>query len=810
MKKILLGVILASMFLMSSCSNESETENNKLSFDFDWKFALGDYPDAYNPGFNDSAWRQLNVPHDYSIEQPFDSLSPSGGGGGYAFGGIGCYRKHFVLDENTKDKKVTILFNGVYRNSEVWLNGHYLGYRPYGYTSFYYDITPYLNQIGQDNILAVKVNTTEQQNSRWYTGSGIYRHVWLITTGKVHFEQWNVFAQTRKAEKQKAEIELAIHVINEEKIEQNCEIRTSLLNAGGKKIASTSSNVIIQAGDTINLAQTLEPENIELWSIDNPYLYSLQVELKTNGKSTDFYTTPYGIRTFKFDPNLGFLLNGKHVKLKGTNNHHDGGPLGAACMDYTFERQLNLLKGMGCNALRMSHNPPAPELLDAADRLGFVVIDEIFDEWMNGKTVAGYSPHFAEWYKKDVENWIKRDRNHPSVVAWSIGNEVKEQWDKTEGPEIAKMLKEEVLKYDTTRPITAGCNGVTGMNASGMADILGMVGYNYLESLYDKDHKNYPERIIFGSETLQYPYHPGDCEQFHSYAQWLAGQKNDYVAGEFIWTGFDYLGEAGIGDVGADCEFWKKWPGWPWFGASCGLFDICGFQNEGYWFRRALWTDEPIVYIAVETDPQAKNRDVCSFWAWPKVAHHWNHQTEGDTLVVHVYTNVPDVELKLNGQSLGSKHWNIDNEAFLIWNIPYKKGVLEAIGKLPDGKTVTNKVETASQPFKIQLVPDRKSIKANNQDLCYVKAFLLDENDIPVPFADDEVEFELIGAGNINAVGNGDLSSNIFYKSNKIKAFKGKCLAIVQSSDKAGEIILKAHVDGLADAQITINSILNN
>jgi beta-galactosidase len=806
MKRILLVVVLTSMGLIFSCKNVSKIENNKLSFDFDWKFALGDYPEAYKFDFNDSGWRHLNVPHDYSIEQPFDSFSPSAGGGGYAFGGIGWYRKNFVMDENTEDQKVSILFDGVYRNSEVWINGHYLGYRPYGYTSFYYDITPYLNLIGKDNILAVKVNTKEQPNSRWYTGSGIYRHVWLRTTGKVHFEQWGIFAQTRNAEKQKAEIDLAINLINEDKNQQNCEIRTSLLNAEGKKMTSTSSVVVIQAGDTINITQTLEPENVQVWSIDNPYLYSLQVELKSNGKSTDYYSIPYGIRTFKFDPNLGFLLNGKHVKLKGTNNHHDGGPLGAACMDYTFERQLKLLKEMGCNALRMSHNPPAPELLDAADRLGFVVIDEIFDEWMDGKTVAGYSPHFAEWHQRDIGNWIKRDLNHPSIVAWSIGNEVKEQWHKTEGPRIAKMLKEEVLKYDTTRPITLGANGITGINASGMGELLGLVGYNYEEAMYEKDHQTYPQRVIYGSETLQYPYHPGEWDQFRSYKQWLAGQMEDYVAGEFIWTGFDYLGEAGIGEVGDGFEFWKTWPGWPSRGASCGLFDICGFQNEGYWFRRALWTDEPIVYIAVETDPQAKNKEACSFWAWPKVDHHWNHQTEGDTMAVHVYTNVPDVELKLNGQSLGAKHWNIDDEAFLVWNVPFKKGVLEAIGKLSDGKTVTNKVETAGQPYKIQLVPDRKSIKANQQDLCYVKAFLLDEYDIPVPFADNEVEFELTGAGKLNAVGNGDLKNNMFYKSNKTKAFKGKCIAIVQSSDKVGEIVLKAHGDGLVDSQIIINS----
>jgi len=806
MKKIILGVILASMFLMFSCNNVSEIENNKLLFDFDWKFALGDYPEAYKTNFNDSGWRTLNLPHDYSIEQPFDSLSPSAGGGGYAFGGIGWYRKNFTLNKKSENKKVVILFDGVYRNSEVWINGKTMGIRPYGYSSFSYDLTPYLNATGEENTLAVKVDTKEQMNSRWYTGAGIYRHVWLITTDKVHFNQWGVFAKTEKADNDNALLNIDIELINEYNITKDCEIISSLIDSNGKKVGNSSSDINIQANDSIKLSQQLSVNNPTLWSIENPYLYKLLVEVKANGEILDSYSTPFGVRTFRFDPDKGFFLNGEHVKLKGTNNHHAGGPLGSAAMDYTYERQLKILKEMGSNALRMSHNPPSPELLNAADKLGFVVIDEIFDEWEVGKTEFGYSPHFYEWYERDVKNWIKRDRNHPSVIAWSIGNEVREQWDSIKGPEIGKLILAAARKYDTSRPFTIGADGVPGLNSSGLGEMLELVGYNYQESMYEEDHKKFPNRVIYGSETVMYPYHPGNCFQMHTYNEWLATLQKDYIAGEFIWTGFDYLGEAGIGEVIKECDKPLYWPGWPSRGARSGLVDICGFEKPSYYFRKAIWNNEPMVYIAVETAPSAKDWTSSSFWSWPKVDHHWNNQTEGDTLAVHVYTNVPDVELKLNGQSLGSKHWNINEEAFLIWNVPYKKGVLEAIGKLPDGKIVTNKVETASHPYKIQLVPDRKSIKANKQDLCYVKVFLLDENDIPVPFADNEIEFELIGAGKLNAVGNGDLRSNMFYKSNKTKAFKGKCLAIIQSSDKVGEIILKAHGDGLVDSQITINS----
>ena len=802
-ENLFLLVMLVSISLVSFC-NKKSVADNRILFDFDWKFALGDYPDASKPEFDDSDWRLLDVPHDFSIELPFDSAHASAGGGGYAFGGAGWYRKHFVLDESQNNKKVSILFNGVYRNSEVWINGRFLGYRPYGYTSFYYDLTPYLNPAGGENVLAVKVNTSAQQNSRWYTGAGIYRHVSVLATGNVHFEPWGIFARTKQADEQSAAIDISIDLVNEEQSDQNCEVLAALFDAEGKQVAASRSTFLIKAGDSLQVNQNLDVEDVQLWSIDTPYLYRLQVELKANGVESDLFTTSYGIRTFTFDPNLGFLLNGKHVRLKGTNNHHDGGPLGSACLDATFDRQLRLLKEMGCNALRMSHNPPAPELLDAADRMGFVVIDEIFDEWMNGKTPAGYSPHFSEWYQKDVESWIKRDRNHPSVVAWSIGNEVREQWDSEEGPRITKMLTDAVHRWDATRPTTAGCNGVDGINASGMGDMLGIVGYNYWEAMYQEDHQTYPDRVIFGSETVQYPYQPGDCAQMHTYAQWVAGQEEDYVAGEFIWTGFDYLGEAGIGDVGTGCEPWNTWPGWPWFGGSCGLLDICGFPKTGYWFRRALWTGEPIVYIAVETDPQAKDRDVCSFWAWPKVEHHWNHQTEGDTLAVHVYTNVPQVELKLNGQSLGSKAWDIHREAFLVWNVPYTRGTLEAVGTLADGRTVTNQVRTAGHPSQIKLVADRETLQANRQDLGYVQAFLLDENDIPVPFAENAIRFEVSGAGKLNAVGNGNLNKYRPFKTNETAAFHGQCLAIVQSGDKTGQIIIRASGEGLESNGITL------
>ena len=806
MNKIPLILLALLVVAFASCKNEQSLPDTKIPFDFDWKFTTGDHPGAEQPGFNDSEWRLLDVPHDFSIEQPFDSTYPTAGGGGYVYSGIGWYRKDFVTEPGFYEQKVWILFDGVYRNSEVWINGQYLGLRPYGYSSFYYDLTPYLNPVGKNNVLAVKVNTSDQPNSRWYTGSGIYRHVWLIVRNKLHINQWGVFARTTTVADNEALVDVSIELSNHDEVDQIFTVVTKLFNPNGREVAFAETKAEAKVGQQKTIEQNIRVSNPELWSIETPDLYSLQVEVRSGNKLIDSYSTPFGIRTFRFDPNKGFFLNEKHVKLKGVNNHHDGGPLGAAVLDYTHKRQLSILKEMGANAIRMSHNPPSPELLAWADRSGFVVINEIFDEWMDGKTSAGYAPHFEEWYERDVENWIRRDRNHPSIIAWSIGNEVREQWDEVNGPKITSMLIEASRKHDNTRPFTAGNNGIPNVNSSGMGELLDLVGYNYHEALYRENHERFPDQVIYGSETVMYPYHDYGCWQMRTYQQWLDGQLEDFVAGEFLWTGFDYLGEAGIGDVGIGCEFWQTWPGWPWRGASCGVIDMCGFPKPGYWFRKALWNEEPMVYIAVQTDESARNRYECSFWSWPEVEAHWNHYLAGDTLAVHVYTNVPDVELILNGESLGSREWDLRNEAFLFWEVPYEPGKLEAIGSTSDGKPVSFAVQTAGEPARIVLFPEREVIRANRQDLGYIKVQVVDANDVPVPFADNMIEFEVSGAGRLLAVGNGNQQSHTPLRGNKMEAWLGKCLAIIQSTDVKGEITITARSAGLPDATATLRA----
>ncbi|MFA9388684.1 MAG: sugar-binding domain-containing protein [Prolixibacteraceae bacterium] len=802
MKRLLSLLVLVGFFL--SCTNTKNESPNTIPFDDNWKFALDEQAGAEQANFDDQDWRLIRLPHDFSIEHQFDGNNPTLGAGAFAYSGIGWYRKTFHLDENANNKRVTIQFNGVYRNSEVWLNGHHLGLRPYGYSTFTYDLTPYLNKAGTKNTLAVKVNTREQPNSRWYTGAGIYRHVYLHVSDPTHLLENGVFAQTVSISEEKAKVDVAVEFSAKENEDRHLTIECKLTTKDGQTVSIAIKDFDWTSTKDEKVLLSMDVLRPELWSIDEPNLYQLSCELKAENKVLDSYTTQYGIRTVKFDPDKGFFLNGKRVQLKGTNNHHDGGPLGAAYLDYTFERQLRILKDLGSNALRMSHNPPAPELLEWADRLGFVVIDESFDEWKKNKQPHGYANHFDHWYERDVADWMRRDRNHACVVAWSLGNEVPEQFMGNAGAEVLKKLISTAMLHDQSRLFTAGCNGIPNINGSEFGQLIDLVGYNYHEALYAEDHVKFPERIIFGSETVIYPYQPGDCFQMHTYQEWLAGQTNEYVAGEFLWTGFDYLGEAGIGDGGTGCNPWNEWEGWPTRGATCGLLDICGFPKPAYYFRKALWNKEPMVYIAVQTDPSARKREVCAFWGWPKVQSHWNHNKEGDTLAVHVYTNVPDVELFVNGESKGKKHWEIQNEAFLMWEVPYKSGSIEAIGTLPSGEKVTYKIQTAGEPAKIKLLTDKTTLLANSSDASYVEVQVLDANNNLVPFADNLIEFEVSGAGILKAVGNGNQDSHTPFKGNKMETYHGKCLAIVQSENEKGKLTLTAKCEGIPVSTIDI------
>ena len=484
--------------LINGCSKVQESSIQ--DFDSNWKFNLGDVKDGQNPGLDDSQWRVLDLPHDWSIEGKFDKDNPAGVGGGALPGGIGWYRRTFTLDESKKDKLSFIDFDGVYRNSEVWINGHYLGTRPYGYSSFQYELTKYLKFGNEKNVIAVKVDNSQQPNSRWYSGSGIYRNVWLETKDKIYVDHWGTYITTPEVNKDAAKVSIQTKVKNVSGEDRKITLTTVIINPKDNQSAKIETEKLIPNDSSIVIAQELNVDSPELWSIENPNLYKAVSTVEFNGNEYDKYETTFGIRTFHFDVEKGFFLNGKNLKIRGVCDHHDLGCLGAAINTRAIERQLEMLKAMGCNGIRTSHNPPAPELLNLCDKMGFIVMDEAFDMWKKGKTKFDYSLDWDEWHKRDLEDMVIRDRNHPSIFIWSIGNEIQEQWDST-GIPIAKELCSIVRNLDTTRPITSNCNYAEPGNFIIKSGALDLIGFSYHGQNYETFPKNFPGQKLIGSET---------------------------------------------------------------------------------------------------------------------------------------------------------------------------------------------------------------------------------------------------------------------------------------------------------------------
>jgi beta-galactosidase len=756
----------------------------KKCIDFNWKFYRGDSPWGWSPTKNDYEWKNINLPHDWSIEGPFSETNASGYRGGYAPTGIGWYRKYFKIPEYYRGKKVFIQFDGVYMNSEVWLNGVYLGKHPYGYTSFYYDSTPWLNYGDEENIIAVKVDNSNQPNSRWYSGSGIYRHVWLIITHKLHIEHWGTFVSTPLITEDSATIRIETSIKNEDRELANCNLITTIVDEDNNIVIEVRDRKQISGGCRKKFVQYCKIQEPKLWSIENPYLYKIYSQVELNGKLVDNYQTPLGIRKFHFEPDSGFFLNDKHVKIKGACIHHDCGPLGAACSDRAKERKIQIMKEMGCNAIRTAHNPPSPELLDYCDRYGLLVMDEAFDEWKVGKTWAtdyGYRDIFDEWAERDLRSIIRRDRNHPSVFLWSVGNEIP-MVSRVESVDILKRFKRIINEEDPTRPVTAGINLIKCANKTGFFDHLDVTGYNYYRELYDTDHKKYPNRKIVGSENRHDRVTRGiyqtQCRNYYSNygtdgeEAWKDVRDRKFIAGYFIWTGIDYLG-----------EHVRKWPG---RNSNRGVVDLCGFPKDHYYLYQSQWKEEPVVHI------------------FP----HWNWEDRvGENIPVWCYTNCDSVELFLNGKSLGVRDPSKTSQLHLSWEVPYIPGTLKAVGFKEEETIGTHKVYTAGDPYKVVLIPDRKIINADGKDLSYVEVRIVDSEGNLIPNADNLVEFNIDGEGKIIGVGNGNPISHEDFKAKKRKAFNGLCLVIIQSNQKPGEITLTANSKDLNSDTIQIITV---
>jgi beta-galactosidase len=805
-------VILCSFLMINSLrgiiinSNElifNEKGRSKILFDAEWNFHRGDVEKAEVNDFDDSSWRKLNLPHDWSIDDlpgtgsPVDSTAVGGSSTGYTVGGTGWYRKTFYVNPVIKGKMISLQFDGIYMNAEVWLNGRSLGIHPYGYTSFSFDITGGLIP-GKSNTIAVRVKN-EGRNSRWYSGSGIYRHVWITATDPLHVDQWGTIITTTEASMDNAKVDIKTNIVNGSPQTANVVLVTRILKYDGTEVASVESSQDIPKGSKYEFIQYLKVTAPSLWSVDSPVLYTAINEVYTkNGasrsKMIDRVENIFGIRSISVSAEKGFLLNGKKLFLKGGCMHHDNGPLGAAAFDRAEERRVELMKASGFNAIRCSHNPPSPAFLAACDREGLLVIDEIFDMWKEPKNKDDYHLYFDEWWQKDLSSMLFRDFNHPSVVMWSIGNEVPER-GKPEGALLAKTLADFVRNIDPARPVTSAVNSITPDKDPYFA-ALDICGYNYALGNYLSDHKRMPERIILGTESFP----------VQAFDNWMAVLDDPWVLGDFVWTGFDYLGEASIGWLG----FAFKQSFFPWTHAYCGDIDICGWKRPQSYYRDALWKQDQIsIFVKPPIPTFSLNRltKVMSRWSWPDEVANWNWEgNEGRSLEINVYSSCDEVELFLNDKSLGRKKTNRETRFTATWNEEYHKGVLRAAGYKNGRRVSSCELKTTGSPEKISLSADRRTIKADGQDLCFVTVELLDGTNLRNPLAQNQVNFSIDGPGSIVAVGNSDPMGSESFTQPKRKAYQGRCLVIIRSDNKPGEIKLKASSGGLQSSEIVISS----
>ncbi|MFT3827269.1 MAG: beta-galactosidase GalB [Chitinophagaceae bacterium] len=797
-------VILAGFFSASA----QQSFSRKNDFDNNWKFHLGDVQGAEQPGFADAGWRALDLPHDWSIEGAFDEKNPATTGGGALPGGMGWYRKQFTLPATLKRKLIYIEFDGVYCNSEVWINGHHLGTRPNGYISFRYELTPWLLYGNAPNVITVKVDNSQQPNSRWYSGSGIYRNVWLTVTDKIAVDQWGTFVTTPAITKQQATVNITTTVKNAGSTSGSYDVVTTLYDPQGKIITTNSTNNKTTAnGEAAQVQQSFKVNNPQRWSVQNPQLYKAVAQVKVNGKVVDKYETVFGIRNFRFDAYKGFFLNDEPLKIQGVCNHHDLGSLGTAISVRALERQLQMLKQMGCNGIRTSHNPPAPELLELCDKMGFIVMDEAFDMWKIKKNDYDYHLAWDQWHARDLSDQVLRDRNHPSVFIWSIGNEINEQWEKKDssGTVIARELAGIVRSLDSTRPITGAFNSPYPDNPLIKSGAFDLIGYNYEHKNFASFHTRFPGLKFIATETtsaLQTRGHydmPADtiriwperwdkplaggnpdltCSAYDNCRtpwgsshedSWKIIKKYDFLSGMYIWTGWDYLGE-------------PTPYAWPARSSYFGIIDLAGFPKDVYYMYQSEWTNKPVLHILP----------------------HWNWKT-GDSVDVWAYYNLADeVELFLNGTSQGKRKKQGD-ELHVQWKVLYAPGELKAVSR-KDGKTVlTETIRTAGTPAAVVLSADRNTIKADGKDLSFITVKIVDRDGNIVPDADNLVQFS-IENGTIAGVDNGLQTSHESFKADHRKAFNGKCLAIIRSKEKAGIIKLVATAGGLKTASITVNA----
>ena len=843
----LVGQTVGSTQLPAIRSSAAVENRRGQRFDDGWRFFRGDAPGAERPEFNDSAWRTLALPHDWSVEDlpprpeevsgagslwgsdvlptrvgPFDTqLSQGGRDTGWFVGGTGWYRKRFTAGAIPAGGRLEIVFDGVYMNSDVWLNGSLLDNHPYGYIAFAYDLTPHLRRAGE-NVLAVRVRN-EGRNSRWYSGSGIYRHVWLNATGGVRIPLWGVHVATPDVSVESATVQVTVAVENRTGSAQEVTVRIRLFDSKNAAAGSREARQALAAGASAQVEQAFTIARPELWSLAATRMYRAEVELLVDGKVVDQSPAPFGIRRIEVDAQRGLRINGETVKLKGGCLHHDNGLLGAAALDRAEERRVELLKAHGFNAVRTSHNPPSSAFLDACDRLGVLVMDEAFDCWERQKNAQDYHLYFADWWQRDIDAMVLRDRNHPSVIFWSIGNEIPERAE-PRGVEIAKQMVARIRSMDPSRPITSGINGGPRSEALDPAfQYLDVAGYNYLWGNYEADHARLPNRVILGTESFPQ----------HAFQNWQLVEKHPFVIGDFVWTGMDHLGESSIGNAqlaapgrggagggapggggGARGGLSNTFSGlasmgnislgFPWFNCYCGDIDLIGEAKPQWYYRKVVWGTSKLE-MAVQRPLPAGRTETISAWGWSDELRSWTWPGyEGRTMKVRVYSTGDQVRLLLNGKEIGVKPVSVQTERRAEFDVPYAAGELKAVA-MSGGKQIAELVfKSAGKPARLRLKADRPSIKRDRNDLSFVTLEVLDQSGELVPDAVVPVAFSITGAGELAAVGTANPKDVRSFRQLRPRTFHGKCLAILRSKGVAGSATLQARADGLTAATVVV------
>jgi beta-galactosidase/beta-glucuronidase len=802
-----INLIIASLSILIYPMSAQVSFGTPENINNSWKFVLADIKDGQDIVYNDSKWQSVDLPHDWSVK---GRLNPNlASCTGYLPGGIGWYRKTINIPLEKQREKVYLYFEGVYNRSEVFINGQSLGKRPNGYISFMYDASPYI-KFGQDNVIAVRVDHSQYADSRWYTGSGIYRNVWLVYANPVHIAQWGVYAYP-EINGNHGTLHIEVGIENGSESQAGLSIINELFDPEGKEVIRSTQNLNIALEQSNKINVTLDVNEPQLWNIDNPILYKLKTTILKDGKIIDQTTTITGFRTYTFDPDRGFALNGEWMKVKGVCIHHDAGVLGAAIPREVWKRRLLTLKKIGVNAIRTSHNPQAPDLYELCDELGLLVLNEMYDEWVfpKRKWIEGWNVGtpglqgsydiFKEWGEKDLADFVRRDRNHLSVFAWSIGNEVDYPNDPYSHPilggekagftqalyggynsdapdamqlgDIAKRLVKVVKEYDKSRPATAGLAGVAMSNETEYPGALDIAGYNYTESIYDSDHKKYPDRVIYGSENR------------HDIEAWKAVRDKEFIFGQFLWTGIDYLGESGQ---------------WPSRGFYSGLLDFGGFIKPKGYFRQSLWSNKPMVYIG--TYPAKKEDKWLSQDAWPI----WNYE-EGQLIRVVCYTNTAKARLLLNGKEVGQTKDYDDGTGIIYWDIPYQSGKLEVAGMDENNNQISDYyIQSSKQPYGMKIVQAETEI-SRNKGLSQIILQVVDEDGVPVMLSDNEVTCQIDGLAKLlglEASNNSDMSD---YTDNKHCVFHGRILAYIQATGKKGEIKVNFSSPLLKSQEITIH-----